>query len=417
MSKSKILFQMTGSIACFKACQAISKLVQAGMEVQVVASPSALQFVGNATIEGLTGKPVVSDLYQAGNVMDHIHLVRWADLILVAPATANYINKVAHGVGDDLLTTQFLAHDFQKPFLIAPAMNTKMYLHPVTQNSIQSLRKMGVEILETASGVLACGEVGWGRLLEPDLITQEVLKALQLPDRPDAKPTASETTVLQASSKPEARLPKILMTSGGTQESIDAVRVLTNTSTGKTGASLADTLVQFGFEVTYLHGTGAQLPQSDCQKVAFTNFESLSTQLRQLLSQEKFQAVVHLAAVSDFTPIESSEKKISSEEDLVIRFKRNPKLVDQLKEFAHNPALKVIAFKLTAQASEKEKQEAIQKLFAHSHADLVVQNDTSEMTATEHLFHLSNSKQKIQTLRGKQELGFFLGEYLMKELL
>jgi phosphopantothenoylcysteine decarboxylase/phosphopantothenate--cysteine ligase len=102
MSKSKILFIMTGSIACYKACQVISRLVQADHEVQVVASPSALQFVGNATFEGLTGKSVVSDLYAAGNVMDHIHLMRWADLIIVAPATANYINKIAQGVGDDL---------------------------------------------------------------------------------------------------------------------------------------------------------------------------------------------------------------------------------------------------------------------------------------------------------------------------
>ena len=181
---------MTGSIACYKACQAVSRLVQAGCEVQVVASPAALQFVGNATIEGLTGKPVVSDLYASGNAMDHIHLVRWADLILVAPASANFINKIARGVGDDLLTTMFLAHDFKKPYLVAPAMNTSMYLHPATQDSIQALKKMGVEILETASGVLACGEVGWGRLLEPDLIVQEVLSRLS-PAESDCSKEAS----------------------------------------------------------------------------------------------------------------------------------------------------------------------------------------------------------------------------------
>jgi phosphopantothenoylcysteine decarboxylase/phosphopantothenate--cysteine ligase len=141
-------------------------------------SKSSLEFVGAATIEGLTGEAPITDMYATGNVMDHINLMRWSDLVLVAPATANYINKIASGVGDDLLTTLFLAHDFNKPFLIAPAMNTKMYLHPVTQNSITLLKKLGIEILETASGVLACGEIGSGRLLEPDLIFKEVEKSL-----------------------------------------------------------------------------------------------------------------------------------------------------------------------------------------------------------------------------------------------
>jgi phosphopantothenoylcysteine decarboxylase/phosphopantothenate--cysteine ligase len=112
MSKSKVLFMMTGSIACYKACQVVSRLVQAGCEVQVVMTPAALKFVGNATLEGLTGKPVVSDMYTQGNVMDHIHLMRWADLILVAPATANFINKTAQGIGDDLVSTLFLGDEY-----------------------------------------------------------------------------------------------------------------------------------------------------------------------------------------------------------------------------------------------------------------------------------------------------------------
>ena len=119
---------MTGSIACYKACNLISKLVQNDYDVQVVASASALHFVGNATLEGLTGKPVIHDLFQSGNIMDHIHLIRWCDLVITAPATANFINKISQGLGDDLLTTLFLAHDFKKPYLIAPAMNTSMYL-------------------------------------------------------------------------------------------------------------------------------------------------------------------------------------------------------------------------------------------------------------------------------------------------
>lgn len=400
MSKSKILFQMTGSIACFKACQVISKLVQAGHEVQVVASPSALQFVGNATIEGLTGKPVVSDLFESGNVMDHIHLVRWADLILVAPASANFINKAARGVGDDLITTQFLAHDFKKPYLIAPAMNTMMYLHPATQSSLKVLREMGVEILETASGVLACGEVGWGRLLEPQLIVEEVEKRLGKTGSGNKAPSRSD------------RL-KILVTSGGTQEAIDPVRVITNKSTGSTGAALTDVLSQFGMDVTYLHSETAKLPQSECEKVSFSSFESLQRNLQSLLREKNYKAVIHLAAVSDFSPVESSTKKISSDDELVLKFKRNPKLVDHLREMAGNEELKVIAFKLTANASEPEKAAAAQKLWSHSKADLIVQNDASSMGQ----FQIYQKGERGQSLSGKQELGFYLGEYLMKELL
>lgn len=392
---------MTGSIACYKACQVISKLVQANFEVQVVASPAALKFVGPATLEGLTGKPVVSDLFESGTVMDHIHLVRWADLILVAPATANYINKIARGVGDDLLTTQFLAHDFKKPFLIAPAMNTMMYLHPVTQSSLKTLKDFGVEILETASGVLACGEVGWGRLLEPQLIVEEVEKRIGKISETKTEAPKKQTGV------------KVLVTSGGTQEAIDPVRVLTNKSTGSTGAALTDALSEFGFDVTYLHAESAVMPKSSCEDVSFTSFESLQTQLQNLLKNSDYKAVIHLAAVSDFSPVASAEKKISSDEELTLRFKKNPKLVNQLREMANNPKLQVVAFKLTANASDSEKKAAIEKLSQQSKANLVVQNDASQMGT----FQLYKHTEALQKITGKQELGFYLGEYLMKELL
>ncbi len=398
---------MTGSIACYKACQLLSKLVQTGHEVQVVASSSALQFVGNATIEGLTGRPVISDLYGSGNVMDHIHLVRWADLILVAPASANYINKIASGVGDDLLTTQFLAHDFKKPWLIAPAMNTAMYLHPATQASIQKLKSMGIEILETASGVLACGEVGWGRLLEPELLLQEVQSRLKSPSlAPAVQPERTAS-----------RKAKVLVTSGGTQEPIDPVRVLTNKSTGATGAALADILVNFGFDVTYVHSTSARQPQAQCHRAEFTSFQDLQSTLKTLLSNREYKAVIHLAAVSDYSPVAVAGHKISSDEnEMTLKLRRNPKLVDHLREMAGDPSLQVIAFKLTAGASQRERLAAVDKLFSHSGANLVVQNDMSEIGIS-HTFHVHHRDQRVQDLNGKQELGFYLSEYLTKELL
>lgn len=403
-SMSKILFQMTGSIACYKACGVISKLVQNGFEVQVVASRAALQFVGAATLEGLTGKAVVQDTFEQGHMMDHINLVRWADLIITAPASANFINKAAQGIGDDLVLTQFLAHDFKKPYLMAPAMNTMMYLHPATQSSIQKLRAMGISILETASGVLACGEVGWGRLLEPELIFQEIVQVMS--NKIARSPTAIEMSLPK----------KILITSGGTQEFIDPVRFITNKSTGKTGAQLAETLIQFGYDVTYLHADNAAQPLSPCEKLKFTDFASLQEGLESLLTQTSFEAVIHAAAVSDYSLKESNSVKISSEADtLKLELKRNPKLIDTVKKISKNKGVKLIGFKLTSGRSPSQIQENIEKIFNNSHADIIVHNDLSEMSE-QHLFHIYKDKKKIQSICGANILAHYFGEILMEDL-
>ncbi|HHH52247.1 MAG TPA: bifunctional phosphopantothenoylcysteine decarboxylase/phosphopantothenate--cysteine ligase CoaBC, partial [Bacteroidetes bacterium] len=146
MLKNKILIKITGSIAAYKSAYLISKLVQNGFEVNVVVTNDALNFIGEATIEGLTGNEVYTDLYESGKMMSHINLMKWADLIIVVPATANTINKFANGIGDNLITSLFLAFDFSKPYLIAPAMNTNMLLHPSTQKSFSKLNNWGIKI-------------------------------------------------------------------------------------------------------------------------------------------------------------------------------------------------------------------------------------------------------------------------------
>lgn len=383
MSKSKVLFMMTGSIACYKACHVISRLVQNNCDVQVVASPSALKFVGNATLEGLTGRPVISDMYAAGNVMDHIHLMRWADMILVAPATANFLNKAAQGVGDDLLQTLFLAHDFKKPFLIAPAMNTSMYLHPVTQKSLKALKEMGLQILDTASGILACGEEGWGKLLEPDLILKMALQALQ------QKPVAESGSSVAPKSAALSKV-KVLITAGGTQEPIDTVRVISNLSSGRTGIAIAEYMTEMGFDVTLLQAHGSPKSEHVTRRDLFVSFATLDEKIKHYLSSENFTHVIHAAAVSDYS-VDTIEvdgqqyrpfevKKVSSDADSMhIHLKRNHKIVDRLKDYSQNKSLKVIAFKLTSHASPEQRTAAVEKLFANSNADFVVHNDLSEI--------------------------------------
>ncbi len=386
MSKSKVLFMMTGSIACYKACHVISRLVQNNCDVQVVASSSALKFVGNATLEGLTGRPVVSDMYAAGNVMDHIHLMRWADLILVAPATANFVNKAAQGVGDDLLQTLFLAHDFKKPFMVAPAMNTSMYLHPVTQKSLTALREMGLQILDTASGILACGEEGWGKLLEPDLILKAALEALHL----KAADTAGSSTSAPAPKSSALSKVKVLVTAGGTQEPIDTVRVISNLSSGRTGIVLAEYMTQMGFDVTLLQAHASPKAEHVTHRDVFVSFSSLDEKMKHYLSTQEFTHLIHAAAVSDYSvahiEVDGQSykpfdvKKVSSDADqMSIHLKRNHKIVDRLKEYSKNKDLQVVAFKLTSHATPEQREAAVQKLFKNSKADYVVHNDLSEI--------------------------------------
>ena len=174
-----VLFQVSGSIACYKAAHVVSRLTQAGCDVRCAASPSALSFVGAATFEGLSGNAVVSETFEAGRWMEHIELPRWADLTILCPATANRLNKMAAGVADDLLGNLFLTHDFTKPFLVAPAMNTRMWQHPTTQASIDRLVAMGIELVAPDAGALACRDVGDGRLADPDGVVALVLERLK----------------------------------------------------------------------------------------------------------------------------------------------------------------------------------------------------------------------------------------------
>ncbi len=175
MPGKNILFMLSASIACFKACRVISALVKQGHSVQTALTPRALQFIGPATLQGLTGRPVYADMFaprQSGT--EHISLSKWADITVLCPASADVLNKMAAGVADDCVTTLFLAHNFAKPFLVVPAMNKQMFLHPATQASIEKLRSWGVQVLQPQTGRLACGEDGPGRMPEADDVLQRI---------------------------------------------------------------------------------------------------------------------------------------------------------------------------------------------------------------------------------------------------
>lgn len=383
MSKTKILFKMTGSIAAFKAAALLSKLKQQGYDVQVVASASALKFIGAATLEGLSGRAVISDLWEQGRAMDHIHAVRWADLILVCPASAHFINRIAQGVGDDLLTTMFLAHDFKKPYLVAPAMNTSMYLHPATQRSLQTLKSWGVDILESASGVLACGEQGYGRLLETDQLLQEITQRMSATVTHGGEPTASSPP---ASAKNSVRgagfAPRVLITAGGTIEPIDDVRFIANESTGQTGVEIANALFEMGADVTLLAAQNAPHSTSQLRRRNFRTYQDLSDALKSELSESDYTHIIHAAAVSDYSvakvvqgSFEVATGKIPSGSPLTLELRPNPKIISQLKPWSRNKAVKIIGFKLTSQSSADETLQKVRTLFEQSPCEYVIQND------------------------------------------
>lgn len=365
MSGSNILFVLTGSIAGFKACEAISQLVQRGHRVRTVATPAALRFTGAATLEGLTGAAPLSDLFAPGAALEHINLTRWADLVLVCPATANTLNRFAAGLADDLPGALFLAHDRKKPWLIAPAMNPAMWAHPATQAAVEKLRGWGLRFLPVGEGRTACGETGEGRLAEP----VEIVAAVEI-----------------ALAKPARRL-RVLVTSGGTAEPIDGVRVLTNTSTGRTGAGLAIHLTERGHDVVLLRAQSA-VAAPGCREETFGTFAELDAALARLLGGEYFDAVIHAAAVGDFgleavvvgdrANPPGAGKLEPGAAPVTLRLRPQPKLVDSLRTRSRNPALQVVAFKLTNGATPAAVQRAVQALFGHSAADWVVHNDLVE---------------------------------------
>jgi phosphopantothenoylcysteine decarboxylase/phosphopantothenate--cysteine ligase len=373
MSGSNLLFILTGSIACHKACETISRLVQRGHTVRAVATGAAQRFVGLAALEGLTGAPVATDLFAPGEALAHIELARWADATVVCPATAHTLNRMAAGLADDLAGALLLAHEWRKPLLVVPAMNPAMWSHPATVAATARLRAWGVRFVGPAEGRTACGESGEGRLVEPAGIVAAIEAAVAQP----------------------ARRLRVLVTGGGTIEPIDGVRVLGNTSTGATAALIAAHFARCGHTVTLLRACSARSAEAGCRELTFTTFGELDTALATLLAAEPFDVIIHAAAVSDFA-VDTVEVdgvarppgavKLSSVTPPIIRLRRNPKLLDTLRARSRDPALRIVAFKLTRGATVAEQEAAVVALFAPDGPDFVVHNDLAAREAASGAF-------------------------------
>ena len=385
MLKYKVLLKITGTIAAYKSAYLTSKLVQSGYDVKVVMSEAAEKFIGTATFEALTGNPVYTDMFARREALSHINLMKWADIIVVAPATANTINAFASGDGSNLINTLFLAHNFKKPYLIAPAMNTKMFLHPATQNSLATLKKWGVSILDSDSGYLACGDTGIGKLLNPDILFSEIEKRV----------------------KPVKKNISVLITSGGTKENIDDVRFIANMSTGNTGASIADFLIADGFDVTFLHAKDSRTPEANCNTIKYVSFNDLNSEIKRTLSKNNYDVVIHLAAVSDYSvakiKIESESyalplsKKIKSDNSQIeLVLKKNVKIIDKIKSYSKNKRITLIGFKFVSGNNKTEITNSVNSLFDSANVDFVVLNDFKNRTdSIQSNFRIFDNKQEL----------------------
>lgn len=284
---NKLILGVTGGIAAYKAAELVRLLVKQGKHVQVVMTEAACQFITPVTMQALSGKPVFAGMWDGriANGMPHIELSRDADAILVAPASADFLAKLAHGNADDLLSTLCLARDC--PLIVAPAMNRQMWENPSTRRNISVLQEDGIRILGPAEGEQACGETGLGRMLEPEDILH-----LLTQDRPASLLVGK----------------RILITAGPTVEHIDPVRAITNLSSGRMGYSIAQAATEMGAEVTLVSGPVALAPPQATRVISVTSAqEMLDTVMANISSQDVF---ISVAAVSDYRPATPSEQKL-----------------------------------------------------------------------------------------------------------
>ena len=292
-----ILVGISGGIAAYKIPELIRGLVKAGAEVRVATTRHALEFVTELTLQTVSGHPVYSDVFAAINAhaTEHISLPEWCDAMIVAPATANVVAKMAAGIADDALTTTICSCVARKPILIAPAMNDKMWENPATQHAVETIRSwQNVRVIEPAEGPLACGVVGKGRMPEAEDL-QEALEYVLTP----------RTLAGQ----------RILITAGGTQEPIDPVRFISNYSTGKMGVALAQVCARRGAEVTMVCGSMSVTPRNPFGAIHRIDALSAQDMYEVCIAQwPRMNSAILCDAVADFTPCEKAENKIKKGE-------------------------------------------------------------------------------------------------------
>ncbi len=343
----RIVLGVSGGIACYKAVELVRLLVQNGFSVQVIMTRGAMEFVTPLTFQTLSGHPVATDTFNLTQESEigHINLADSADLLVIAPATANIIGKIANGIADDLLTTVVLAT--QAPLLLAPAMNIHMFENSIVQENLRKLRQVGYHVLDPAEGFLACGYEGKGRLPDAEKIVEEIQRLLR---------------------KKDLSAERLLITAGPSREPLDPVRYLSNRSSGKMGYALARTAVRRGAAVVLVTGPSALEPPAGVRAIAVTT----AAEMRVAVLKEFAAAttVIMAAAVADYRPKLRAEQKIKrGKEPIELRLEPNPDIVRELGEKKGDKLLVGFAAEteaLTANAAKKMREKNLDMIVANN---------------------------------------------------
>jgi len=369
----KIVLGITGSIAAYKSCLIIRELIKRGAEVQVVITPAGKEFITPITLSALTHNPVISEFFSQrdGTWNSHVDLGLWADAMLIAPCTASSIGKMANGIADNMLITTYLS--MKAPVFIAPAMDLDMYKHPSTQANLEKLKEYGNNIIEPASGYLASGLEGKGRMEDPEKIVE---------------------TLDRQFSKKDLRGKQIMITAGPTYEKIDPVRFIGNYSSGKMGFAIAEECYQRGADVTLISGPVSMKCSDGINRIDVENCESMYNEATKAFNN--CDAAILCAAVADFKPENVADKKIKRENnDLIIKLKSTHDIAASLGKIKSSKQ-KIVAFALETNDEEMNAKHKLEK----KNADFIVLNSTRISGTT---FRSDENQITIISKDGKKE--------------
>jgi len=393
MSKKRIVVGVSGGIAAYKACDLVSKLSKKDYEVKVILTKHAEKFVSKLTFEALCHNYVETDLFDESNEdpIAHITLAKWADLMIIVPATANIIAKVTHGISDDLLSTTFLACNKHK--MICPAMNTQMYENPITQKNIQACKDLGYQILDPVVGHLACNDTGKGKMIEPADIVEAIDNYFNTSNKLSGK--------------------TVLISAGPTQEAMDPVRFISNHSSGKQGYAIAKAAKAMGANVILVSGPVQLEKIEGIQTIDVTSALDMFEAIKQ--NADKADYIIMAAAVSDYRPENIAEHKIKKSDDTIeMTFVKNPDILAYLGQ--HKTKKQIICgFAMETQDLDKNAKEKLEK----KNCDMLIANNlfvsgAGFQTDTNIVSLLTKDSIEHLPKLSKEELGQKILETMMK---
>ncbi|MBD5393928.1 MAG: bifunctional phosphopantothenoylcysteine decarboxylase/phosphopantothenate--cysteine ligase CoaBC [Lachnospiraceae bacterium] len=392
LSGKHIVLGVTGGIAAYKIASLASMLKKKQADVTVIMTQNATNFINPITFESLTGNKCLVDTFDRNfkHNVEHVALAKLADVVMVAPASANVIAKAAHGIADDMLTTTLLACECPKIF--APAMNTRMYRNPIVQDNMKILQEYGMEVITPATGYLACGDTGEGKMPDPELLMEYILRALQPKDMQGVR---------------------ILVTAGGTREKIDPVRYISNHSTGKMGYAIARAAMMRGAQVTLVSGKAELMPPLDVQVIDVVSAADMAKAVKGCAKEQDI--IIKAAAVADYRPKYTADEKVKKKDDeLLLELERTEDILGFLGEHKGEGQF-LCGFSMETENMIENSRSKLEK----KNLDLIVANNLKQEgagfgTDTNIVTFLSKDDTVELPIMSKDEVADELLSYIMK---